>query len=82
MGFFRDVGRVKAKNRRMQSDGAVMKFADTWEILLKRDDPLEGVDFSSQDHDAAAATFTLAELQEFGDGLDGNPIYISVFGRV
>jgi membrane-associated progesterone receptor component len=24
----------------------------------------------------------LAELEEFGNGLDGNPIYLSIFGRV
>ena len=83
MGFFRDLGRIKARNRRMHGDNAVVSFADTWEILLKRDDPLEGVDFTSeQDDGSSIETFTLSELEEFGDGFDGNPIYISVFGRV
>ena len=27
-------------------------------------------------------TFTMKELQEFGNGKDGNPIYLSIFGRV
>jgi membrane-associated progesterone receptor component len=83
MGFFRDLGRIKARNRRMHGEHAVVSFTETWEILLKRDDPLEGVDFTSeQDDGSSIETFTLNELQEFGDGLDGNPIYISVFGRV
>jgi predicted heme/steroid binding protein len=79
MGLFRDLGRIKARNRRMQQNPNALAIS-AWDILLKRDDPLDGVDFSADDSNSVV--FTLQELQEFGDGLDGNPIYISIFGRV
>jgi predicted heme/steroid binding protein len=83
MGFFRDLGRIKAQKRRMQENpNAMVAVTSTWDILLKRDDPLAGVDFSSEEEGSDAVTFTLTELEEFGNGLDGNPIYLSVFGRV
>lgn len=86
MGFFRDVGRIKARNRRMQENpnAVIASSSSTWDILLKRDDPLEGVEFetSSTSNNDQAVTFTLHELEEFGNGRDGNPIYVSVFGRV
>lgn len=84
MGFFRDLGRIKAKNRRMQENpNAVIAGSSAWDILLKRDDPLEGLDFEASSSDqGSAVTFTLQELHEFGNGRDGKPIYLSVFGRV
>ncbi|KAG7356391.1 cytochrome b5-like heme/steroid binding domain containing protein [Nitzschia inconspicua] len=81
MGFFRDLGRIKARNRRMQENPNAVAIS-TWDILLKRDDPLVGVDFSQDDASGDAVVFTLQELEEFGNGMDGNPIYLSVFGRV
>ncbi|KAG7356747.1 cytochrome b5-like heme/steroid binding domain containing protein [Nitzschia inconspicua] len=81
MGFFRDLGRIKARNRRMQENPNAVAIS-TWDILLKRDDPLDGVDFSQDDASGDAVVFTLQELEEFGNGMDGNPIYLSVFGRV
>lgn len=87
MGFFRDLGRLKARNRRMQENPnavAMISSATTWDILLKRDDPLEGIDFSQDDDNSGGSVtvFTAQELEEFGNGVDGNPIYLSVFGRV
>lgn len=104
MGFFRDLGRVKANKRRMRDNpGAVIvgprggaTTLTTWDILLKRDDPLAGFEFessegegdgekssSSSSFDASSLpTFTAAELEEFGNGLNENPIYLSVFGMV
>jgi predicted heme/steroid binding protein len=78
MGIVRDVGRHKARQRRYNnSKGLVL-------TLLHRDDPLEDLlDLRvSDDNDADLATYTEAELLEFGDGREGRPILISVFGRV
>ncbi|VEU34882.1 unnamed protein product [Pseudo-nitzschia multistriata] len=100
MGFFRDLGRIKANQRRHKQTSNAMVDPDqakytSWDILLGRDDPLEGIDFSGNagSHDSPAdsdsdngsasdTTFTLKELEEFGNGRNGNPIYLSVFGRV
>lgn len=52
MGFFRDLGRIKANKRRnRQSSNAVVAMdgatsITTWDILFGRDDPLAGIDFS------------------------------------
>lgn len=81
MGVFRDLGRFKAKKRRYaNSKGLMLK------TLLRQDDPLE--DLLLLDEDAKnnnnndLATYTPDELAEFGDGLDGRPILLSLFGRV
>jgi predicted heme/steroid binding protein len=79
MGFFRDMGRIKARNRRLKNANAIAS-SRSWEIILKRDDPLEGLDFDTEND--AQATFTLAELQEFGNGKEGKKILLSIFGRV
>jgi membrane-associated progesterone receptor component len=81
MGFFRDLGRIKARNRRMQHNPNAVALSSALDILLKRDDPLAGVDFT-EDEGASEVVFTAQELEEFGNGLYGNPIYISIFGRV
>jgi predicted heme/steroid binding protein len=83
MGFFRDLGRIKARNRRLQENPNAVASYSTLDILLRRDDPLEGLNFTEDEHnDGSKVIFTPQELEEFGNGLDGNPIYISVFGRV
>ncbi len=97
MGFFRDLGRIKANKRKNRQGSSAIAVMDggtitTWDILFGRDDPLAGVDFleeECQDNDcseghseASYPTFTAQELEEFGSGLDGSPIYLSVFGRV
>lgn len=98
MGFFRDLSRIKANKRKnRQSSNAITvlngETITTWDILFGRDDPLAGVDFleeecqttdcSSEGHSQDNyPTFTAQELQEFGSGLDGTPIYLSIFGRV
>jgi hypothetical protein len=103
MGFFRDLGRIKANKRRMKDNPNAMVAGvgsvTTWDILLQRDDPLAGIDFSTSeelslsdsdgDGDATSSsisssltTFTVKELEEFGNGRNNNPIYLSIFGRV
>lgn len=94
MGFFRDLSRVKATKRRMKNNPNALietgKDVTTWEILLRRDDPLAGIDFSDSEESSndttttssSLTTFTVKELEEFGNGKDGNPIYLSIFGRV
>jgi len=37
---------------------------------------------SSSSLTTTTTTFTMKELKEFGNGKDGNPIYLSIFGRV
>lgn len=85
MGFFRDVGRIKARNRRLQNANAMIANSNSnnWDILFKRDDPLEDIDFDAeQEKSQELSSFTAQEMEEFGDGLDGRPILLSVFGRV
>ena len=95
MGFFRDLARIKANKRRhKQSSNAVVAIdgvtITTWDILFGRDDPLAGVDFSEEECNAtdysestmSHTTFTTKELEDFGKGRNGDPIYVSVFGRV
>ena len=77
MGIVRDVGRHKARKRRYNNSKGLMV------TLLKQDDPLEDLLLSVEDEDESnLPTYTKAELLEFGDGLDGRPILISIFGRV
>ena len=105
MGFFRDLGRIKANKRRMKDNPNAMVAGvgsiTMWDIILHRDDPLAGVDFSTSeelslsdsdgDGDATSSsssisssltTFSVKELEEFGNGRNGSPIYLSIFGRV
>jgi predicted heme/steroid binding protein len=85
MGFFRDVGRIKARNRRLQNANAMISNSNSnWDILFKRDDPLGDIDFDAENDNNSQelSTFTMQELSEFGNGLDGRPILLSIFGRV
>lgn len=62
MGFFRDLGRIKANKRRnRQSSNAMVAMVGattitTWDILFGRDDPLAGIDFSEVDCSNSNAT--------------------------
>lgn len=77
MGIVRDVGRHKARQRRHQNSKGLML------TLLHQDNPMEDLLLDAEDEDESnLQTYTKAELLEFGDGLDGRPILISVFGRV
>lgn len=77
MGIVRDVGRHKARKRRFNTSKGLMV------TLLRQDDPMEDLMISAEDEDESnLSTYTKAELIEFGDGLDGRPILISIFGRV
>jgi len=95
MGFFRDLARIKAHKRRMKRDSNAMVAIDkvtgsTWDILFRRDDPLSGIDFSEtecnstgcSDSATSDTTFTAKEIEGFGSGENGKPIYLSIFGRV
>jgi len=95
MGFFRDLARIKANKRKQASNAVTVRDGETittWDILFGRDDPLAGIDFieeecngndcSERESEASYPTFTAQELEEFGSGVDGSPIYLSVFGRV
>jgi membrane-associated progesterone receptor component len=77
MGIIRDVGRHKARQRRHQNSKGLML------TLLHQDNPLEDLLLNVEDEDESnLPSYTKAELLEFGDGLEGRPILISVFGRV
>jgi predicted heme/steroid binding protein len=77
MGIIRDIGRHKARQRRFSNSKGLIQ------TLLHLDNPLEdlllGVD---EDDELNIPTYTRTELYEFGNGLDGKPILISLFGRV
>jgi membrane-associated progesterone receptor component len=77
MGIIRDIGRHKARQRRFSNSKGLIQ------TLLHQDNPLEdlllGVD---EDDELNIPTYTRTELYEFGNGLDGKPILISLFGRV
>jgi membrane-associated progesterone receptor component len=78
MGFVRDIGRYKAKKRRHQNTKGLVLF------LAQQDDPDEDVldAQASLMSDSNLPTYTATELLEFGDGEDGRPLLLSVFGHV
>jgi predicted heme/steroid binding protein len=78
MGVFRDLGRYKAKKRRFANQKGLMMST-----LLRQDDPLADLqlDMENENNDDLVA-YTEDELYDFGDGLDGRPILLSIFGRV
>lgn len=94
MGFFRDVARVKARNRRMNKN-AVISIGDIRHIILhNEEDPLQevvdqmmkNVSLTATDDDESNLMhdlpyYTREELYENGNG--GNElILLSLFGRV
>ena len=88
MALFRDLGRIKARKRRLENSQALVginKNISNWDILFRRDDPLDGVDFDDEQQGDGAhekTFYTLDELAEYGNGQDGKPILLSIFGRV
>jgi predicted heme/steroid binding protein len=77
MGVFRDLGRYKARKRRFQTSTGLMV------TLLRQDDPTEDLLLGAdEEDDSNLPTYTREELLEFGDGADGRPILLSIFGRV
>ena len=97
MGFFRDMARVKARNRRMKSN-AVISFSDIKSIIMdEEDDPLQDVvdqimsgngKDPNDDGDASSSSdplpiYTREELFEFGNGDNGTGVLLlSIFGRI
>lgn len=78
MGLVRDLGRYKAKKRRMANAKGLML-----QTLLQKDDPLQDLLLlDHQKNNQDLPTFTLDELEEFGDGQDGRPILLALYGRV
>ena len=77
MGIVRDIGRHKARQRRFSnSQGLIV-------TLLHQDNPLEDLLLGAEEEDELnIPTYTRSELYEFGNGSDGKPILISLFGRV
>lgn len=73
MSIVRDLGRYKARKRRFGNAGGLIEFMKA--------DPMQDVLVEEED-ESNLQSFTEAELLEFGDGLDGRPILLSVFGRV
>ena len=77
MGIVRDVGRHKARKRRYNNSKGLMV------TLLHQDNPMEDLLLTGEDEDESdLPTYTASELAEFGDGTEGRPILISIFGRV
>jgi predicted heme/steroid binding protein len=80
MGIVRDVGRHKARKRRYQNSKGLIT------TLLHKDNPMEDLLLLSTtgegEDESDLPTYTATELAEFGDGHDGRPILISIFGRV
>ena len=78
MGIFRDIGRHKALKRRHANSKGLIST-----VILKQDNPLLDLDLEKEDETLDnIATYTASELEEFGSGLDGQPILIALFGRV
>lgn len=77
MSIVRDVGRYKARKRRMaHSSQGLMAY-------LAHNDPLSEIaDAEDEVNLQDLVTYTESELAEFGDGRDGRPILLAVFGRI
>lgn len=77
MGFFRDIGRVKAYHRRHEGNNSLALMT----VLMKQEDPLLGVNFDEENHDVP--TYTVEELWEYGQGQNElQQLLLSVFGRI
>ena len=79
MGFFRDIGRYKAKKRRnLNSKGLIS-------TLMQQDDLNEEMKLilNPDDEDQTdLPTYTDTELYEFGNGHDGKPLLLGILGHV
>jgi len=73
MGFFRDLGRVKAYRRRHKGNSMALMT-----VLMKQEDPLLGINFDEESDDVPR--YTVEELWEFGQ--DDEKLLLSVFGRI
>jgi len=85
MGIVREVGRYKAKKRRLHNAKSDMALTSLTKMLLHQDDPMQdlGITTNAEDEDEShLETYTADELLEFGDGQDGRPILLALFGRV
>mmetsp|Transcript_25407 Transcript_25407/g.58636 ORF Transcript_25407/g.58636 Transcript_25407/m.58636 type:complete len:221 (-) Transcript_25407:516-1178(-) len=91
MGFFRDLARIKARKRLMDNNQAISTVDNLKMLFLKiEEDPLEGIymkgygsyNNGTTAHNSDLQIYTRQELQEFGDGYNGNPILLSLYGRV
>ena len=59
MGFFRDLGRVKAYRRRHNGNSLALMT-----VLMKQEDPLLGINFDEERDNVP--TYTVQELWEYG----------------
>jgi len=95
MGFFRDLARLKAKQRRFETNGntavSLVSSTDDLKMLILKieDDPLSDLNILDSNKEQQRQrdmddlpTYTRKELYEFGDGKEENPILLSLFGRV
>ena len=73
MGFFRDLGRVKAYRRRHNGNSLALMT-----VLMKQEDPLLGINFDEERDNVP--TYTVQELWEYGQEED--KLLLSVFGRI
>jgi predicted heme/steroid binding protein len=84
MALFRDLGRYKARKRRLAASSSSAALAPLLTTLMGRDDPMLDLQIDVEDEDESnLPTYTKAELWEFGNGQDDDtPILLSLFGRV
>mmetsp|Transcript_23953 Transcript_23953/g.28265 ORF Transcript_23953/g.28265 Transcript_23953/m.28265 type:complete len:219 (+) Transcript_23953:64-720(+) len=89
MGFFRDLSRLKARKRLMERKGMTLVGTSTKDmkmLFLKIEDADPLPSFSFRDADGEnridLPVYSREELYEFGNGQDGKPTLISLFGRV
>lgn len=75
MGFFRDLGRVKAYRRRHQGNQLALMT-----VLMKQEDPLLGINFEEEPDNVP--TYTMDELWEYGQDNEEERLLLSVFGRI
>lgn len=84
MRFFRDLGRAKARWRRLGQSSAVARASEAARAFYGADDPLSDPAFLRQlDAEAEQGErFTAQELREYGDGQAGKPLLLGIFGRI
>lgn len=76
MRFFRDLARAKAWKRRHGNSKGLIR-------MMTEQNPITDLIKEEEDEDETSLpSYTIEELLEFGDGLDGRPILVAVLGRV